>query len=317
VHRVLDARLLLVLHLGLGRRPDLDDRDATDQLGEPLLQLLTVVTRTSCPRCGCQGQKARSVVERYTSCVMVVSEPPREHWLSLRSRRSVRPTGVSPLSCGEDAVLPRQPGQRFLSLLRVWRGWRRAHVSEVARGGVAGSTPFSTRHHRRPAVSGEQGGRTDDDYADHSRTQLDSSIEEITIPPAYLWDRLKVVAPLGRRHKIGEYEVLLEPLWKGTTVRVTDVGFFDVNHLQVGRSRSCIELHPILTIERMSEYCRNGLPAPVLFIVTTCPFIEIDSSQSCRPRRSDQFLRSPSRRPGAASSCHTVGVWTPPQGPTT
>src|SRR5712692_1511492 len=91
---------------------------------------------------------------------------------------------------------------KFLSLLRVWRGWRRAHVSEVARGGVAGSTPFSTRHHRRPAVSGEQGGRTDDDYADHSRTQLDSSIEEITIPPAYLWDRLKVVAPLGRRHKI-------------------------------------------------------------------------------------------------------------------
>jgi len=261
VHRVLDARLLLVLHLGLGRRPDLDDRDATDQLGEPLLQLLTVVTWTSCPRCGCQGQKARSVVERYTSCVMVVSEPPREHWLSLRSRRSARPTGVSPLSCGEDAVLPRQPGQRLLSLLRVWRGWRRAHVSEVARGGVAGSTPFSTRHHRRPAVSGEHGGRTDDDYADHSRTQLDSSIEEITIPPAYLWDRLRVVAPLGRRHKIGEYEVLLEPLWKGTTVRVTGVGFFDVNHLQVGRSRSCIELHPILTIERVSEYCRNGLPS--------------------------------------------------------
>jgi hypothetical protein len=210
-----------------------------------------------------EGQKARSVVERYTSCVMVVSEPPREHWLSLRSRRSARPTGVSPLLCGEDAVLPRQPGQRLLSLLRVWRGWRRAHVSEVARGGVAGSTRFSTRHHRRPTVSGEHGGRTDDDYADHTRTQLDSSIEEITIPPAYLWDRLRVVAPLGRRHKIGEYEVLLEPLWKGTTVRVTGVGFFDVNHLQVGRSRSCIELHPIVTIERVSEHCRNGLPAPV------------------------------------------------------
>ena len=39
---------------------------------------------------------------------------------------------------------------------------------------------------------------------------------------------------------------------KGTVVRVTGVGFFDVNHLQKGRSRSCIELHPILTIERMS-----------------------------------------------------------------
>ena len=38
---------------------------------------------------------------------------------------------------------------------------------------------------------------------------------------------------------------------KGTTVRVTGVGFFDVKHLQVGRSRSCIELHPMLAIERL------------------------------------------------------------------
>jgi hypothetical protein len=37
----------------------------------------------------------------------------------------------------------------------------------------------------------------------------------------------------------------------GTTVRVTGVGFFDFNHLQRGRSRSCIELHPILAIERV------------------------------------------------------------------
>ena len=44
VHRVLDARLLL-LHLGLGGRTDLDDGDAADQLREPLLQLLTVVVR--------------------------------------------------------------------------------------------------------------------------------------------------------------------------------------------------------------------------------------------------------------------------------
>jgi hypothetical protein len=28
------------------------------------------------------------------------------------------------------------------------------------------------------------------------------------------------------------------------TVRVTGVGFFDLNHLQVGRCWSCIELHP-------------------------------------------------------------------------
>ena len=38
---------------------------------------------------------------------------------------------------------------------------------------------------------------------------------------------------------------------KGSVVRVTGVGFFDFNHLQKGRSRSCIELHPILAIERV------------------------------------------------------------------
>jgi hypothetical protein len=38
---------------------------------------------------------------------------------------------------------------------------------------------------------------------------------------------------------------------EGVSVRVTGVGFFDLNHLQVGRSRSCIELHPILAIERL------------------------------------------------------------------
>src|SRR6185503_3859369 len=42
VQRVLDARLLL-LHLGLGGRADLDDRDAADELGEALLQLLAIV----------------------------------------------------------------------------------------------------------------------------------------------------------------------------------------------------------------------------------------------------------------------------------
>ncbi len=36
---------------------------------------------------------------------------------------------------------------------------------------------------------------------------------------------------------------------EGRTVRVTGVGFFDINHLQRGRSRSCIELHPVLSIE--------------------------------------------------------------------
>src|SRR5688500_2688408 len=42
VQRVLDPGLLL-LHLGLGGRADVDDRNATAQLGEPLLQFLTVV----------------------------------------------------------------------------------------------------------------------------------------------------------------------------------------------------------------------------------------------------------------------------------
>ena len=42
VHRVLDARLLL-LHLGLGGRADLDHGHAAHELREPLLQLLAVV----------------------------------------------------------------------------------------------------------------------------------------------------------------------------------------------------------------------------------------------------------------------------------
>src|SRR5690606_29204884 len=42
VQRIFDARLLL-LHLGLGGRADLDHRHAADQLGQPLLQLLAVV----------------------------------------------------------------------------------------------------------------------------------------------------------------------------------------------------------------------------------------------------------------------------------
>ena len=42
VHRVLDPRLLL-LHLGLGRGPDLDHRHAAHELRQPLLELLAVV----------------------------------------------------------------------------------------------------------------------------------------------------------------------------------------------------------------------------------------------------------------------------------
>src|SRR5690606_30716279 len=44
VQRVLDARLLL-LHLDLGRRADLDHRDAAGELRDPLLELLAIVVR--------------------------------------------------------------------------------------------------------------------------------------------------------------------------------------------------------------------------------------------------------------------------------
>jgi hypothetical protein len=36
----------------------------------------------------------------------------------------------------------------------------------------------------------------------------------------------------------------------GELVRVRGVGFYDFNHGQTGRSRSCIELHPIVSIDR-------------------------------------------------------------------
>jgi hypothetical protein len=46
---------------------------------------------------------------------------------------------------------------------------------------------------------------------------------------------------------------------QGIRVRVTGVGFFDLRHFQVGRSRSCIELHPVLKIEQF----RDPLPLPL------------------------------------------------------
>jgi hypothetical protein len=39
----------------------------------------------------------------------------------------------------------------------------------------------------------------------------------------------------------------------GELVRVRGVGFYDFNHGQTGRSRSCIELHPVLSIERAPQ----------------------------------------------------------------
>ena len=39
----------------------------------------------------------------------------------------------------------------------------------------------------------------------------------------------------------------------GTTVRVRGVGFYDFNHGQTGRSQSCMELHPLTSIERVQR----------------------------------------------------------------
>jgi hypothetical protein len=36
----------------------------------------------------------------------------------------------------------------------------------------------------------------------------------------------------------------------GSVIRVRGVGFYDFNHGQRGRSRNCIELHPIVAISR-------------------------------------------------------------------
>jgi hypothetical protein len=38
---------------------------------------------------------------------------------------------------------------------------------------------------------------------------------------------------------------------RGAMVRVRGVGFFDFDHGQTGRSRSCFELHPVLDIQRV------------------------------------------------------------------
>ena len=60
VECVFDASLLL-LHLGLGGRTDLDDRDAADQLRESLLELLAIVVggRSLRPGCGSRSSDPR------------------------------------------------------------------------------------------------------------------------------------------------------------------------------------------------------------------------------------------------------------------
>jgi len=46
----------------------------------------------------------------------------------------------------------------------------------------------------------------------------------------------------------------------GRRVRVAGVGFYDLNHFQRGRTRSCIELHPVLSIEDAGQTA--GYPVP-------------------------------------------------------
>ena len=74
VQRVLDARLLL-LHLGLGRRADLDHRDAAGELREALLELLAVVVggglldlRADLGACGPRSPSSPRAVDRSWCC---------------------------------------------------------------------------------------------------------------------------------------------------------------------------------------------------------------------------------------------------------
>lgn len=64
----------------------------------------------------------------------------------------------------------------------------------------------------------------------------------------------ELVGPPGREQS---------PTIRGLAVRVTGVGFFDMKHFQIGGSRSCIELHPILAIERVGEVPRRTARATI------------------------------------------------------
>ena len=45
-----------------------------------------------------------------------------------------------------------------------------------------------------------------------------------------------------------EFEALGSVTLTGRRVRVRGVGFYDFNHNQTGRSRSCFELHPVVSV---------------------------------------------------------------------
>jgi hypothetical protein len=56
-----------------------------------------------------------------------------------------------------------------------------------------------------------------------------------------MWDALVAEAGVTRLREL-----------HGLVVDVTGVGFYDIFHFQLGRSRNCIELHPVLAIRRVS-----------------------------------------------------------------
>lgn len=99
------------------------------------------------------------------------------------------------------------------------------------------------------------------------KQERDHDIHMVLEDPANPSERLVVESddPDWRDNRASPYRVqlaaarhMLDDLMKGAPdhwehgmqVRVTGVGFFDMAHFQIGRSRSCIELHPMLSIER-------------------------------------------------------------------
>ena len=82
---------------------------------------------------------------------------------------------------------------------------------------------------------------------------------------------------------------------RGVRVRVTGVGFFDLSHFQVGRSRSCMELHPVLAIEKLLASPPAFVPSRPRPPARTQATIS-DASRN-DPRRSPAHGRHPQPRP--------------------
>lgn len=57
----------------------------------------------------------------------------------------------------------------------------------------------------------------------------------------------------------------------GKTVKLRGVGFYDFDHSQTGRSRSCIELHPVVSITLASSPTPTPAPTPTPIPTPTPP----------------------------------------------